>query len=285
MRIIRADHLGMCFGVRDAIDLAIQTAESEPLTVFGELVHNESVLAELRARGIAIESKLDQIRTPTAMITAHGTSQRTLNRAKDLGLRVVEATCPLVHSAHRAVERLIRDGYHPVIIGQRGHVEIRGLTDDLDEFDVVLCEAEVALLQPRSKFGVAAQTTQPIEKVTRLVRAIESQFPESEVRFVDTVCRPTKERQTAAVELSRSCDVVVVVGGKNSNNTRELVTTCSQFCDRVHHVQGPEDLDEAWFAEVERVGLTAGTSTPDDLIDAVEQRLHRLCHEPIEAMA
>ena len=285
MRIIRADHLGMCFGVRDAIDLAIQTAESEPLTVFGELVHNESVLAELRTRGIAIESKLDQIRTPTAMITAHGTSQRTLNRAKDLGLRVVEATCPLVHSAHRAVERLIRDGYHPVIIGQRGHVEIRGLTDDLDEFDVVLCEAEVALLQPRSKFGVAAQTTQPIEKVTRLVRAIESQFPESEVRFVDTVCRPTKERQTAAVELSRSCDVVVVVGGKNSNNTRELVTTCSQFCDRVRHVQGPEDLDEAWFAEVERVGLTAGTSTPDDLIDAVEQRLLRLCHEPIEAMA
>ena len=285
MRIIRADHLGMCFGVRDAIDLAFQTAESEPVTVFGELVHNESVLAELRARGIAIESRLDQIRTPTAMITAHGTSQRTLHRAKNLGLRVVEATCPLVHSAHRAVERLIRDGYHPVIIGQSGHVEIRGLTDDLDEFDVVLCEAEVALLQPRAKFGVAAQTTQPIEKVTRLVRAIERQFPESEVRFVDTVCRPTKERQTAAIELAKSCDLVVVVGGRNSNNTRELVTTYSLFCDLVHHVEGPEDLDETWFADVERVGLTAGTSTPDDLIDVVEQRLQRLCHEPIEAMA
>ena len=273
MKIIRAAHLGMCFGVRDAINLALQTAASQPLTVLGELVHNESVLAELRSRGVATQSDLANVRTPTAMVTAHGASQKTLERAKGFGLRVVEATCPLVHTAHRAVERLVRDGYHPVIIGQRGHVEVRGITEDLAEFDVVLSESEVLMMMARAKFGVAAQTTQPIDKVRHLVRAIGRHFPEAEVRFIDTVCQPTKQRQSAAIELAKNCDVVVVVGGRNSNNTRELVATCTQFCRQVFHVQGPEDVDDSWFTDAECVGLTAGTSTPDDLIEAVEQRL------------
>ncbi len=282
MKIIRAEHLGMCFGVKDAIGLAFKTAESQPLTVLGELVHNETVLAALRARGIAIQSDLTRIQTATAMVTAHGASQQTLDRAESLGLRLVEATCPLVRVAHRAVARLVRDGYHPVIIGQRGHVEVRGLTDDLEEFDVVLSEPEIAALRPRAKFGVAAQTTQPIERVSGLVRRLERQFPESEVRFVDTVCQPTKQRQTAAVELAKQCDVVVVVGGRNSNNTRELVATCARFCPRVFHVQGPEEIETAWFAEGELVGLTAGTSTPDETIDAVERQLARAAHSAEE---
>ena len=276
MTITRAHHLGMCFGVRDAIHLALQTAQSEPLTVLGELVHNEAVLASLQSRGIAIQSDLARIRTPTAMITAHGASQQTLDQAQSLGLRLVEATCPLVRFAHRAVARMVQDQYHPVIIGQRGHVEVRGMTEDLAECDIVLSETEVALMQARPKFGVAAQTTQPIEKVRTLVRCIERQFPESEVRFIDTVCQPTKQRQSAAIELAKHSDVVVVVGGRNSNNTRELVATCAQFCPAVFHIQGPNDIDDAWFAQAERIGLTAGTSTPDSLIAEVERRLNEV---------
>ncbi len=122
------------------------------------------------------------------------------------------------------------EGFHPVIIGKRDHVEVRGMTEDLDEFDVVLSEADVASLRERPRFGVIAQTTQPIDRVRQLVRLIRERFPESEVRFIDTVCQPTKQRQNAAVELAQKCDVVIVIGGAHSNNTHELVKTCSRFC-------------------------------------------------------
>ena len=273
MKVIRAEHLGMCFGVRDAIELALKQSESGPLTILGDLVHNETVLADLRARGITIEQGVDRVSTHTVMVTAHGASERALGKTRALGLNVLEATCPLVHVAHQAVAKLVREGYHPVIIGKRDHVEVRGLTEDLGEFDVVLSEQDVLQLREQSRFGVAAQTTQPIEKVRDLASLIRRQFPHSEVRFVDTVCQPTKQRQNAAVELAQQCEVVVVVGGAHSNNTRELVETCGHYCARVHHVQTAQDLRPEWFDGANAVGLTAGTSTPDSVIADVEQSI------------
>jgi 4-hydroxy-3-methylbut-2-en-1-yl diphosphate reductase len=276
MRIIQAEYLGMCFGVRDAINLALRQAATEPLTVLGDLVHNETVLADLRARGVQIAPQLGTVDTRTVMITAHGASERAIGRARQRGLNVLEATCPLVQVAHRTVMKLARDGYHPVIVGKREHVEVRGLTEDLADFDVVLSEADVRELRARARFGVAAQTTQPIEKVRALVGLIRRRFPASEVRFVDTVCRPTKQRQHSAVEMAQQADVVVVIGGAHSNNTRELVSTCGRYCERVHHVQAASDLRAEWFEGAETVGVTAGTSTPDASIDQVVQRLNQL---------
>lgn len=276
MKIIRAEHLGMCFGVRDAIALATKEAATRPLTILGDLVHNETVLAELRADGIKIKHQVGEVTTPTVMITAHGTSEHTLGEIKRRGLNVLEATCPLVKAAHQAVAQLVSLGFHPVIIGRRDHVEVRGLTDDLAAFDVVLTAEDVQGLRERARFGIAAQTTQPIEKVQGLVKLIRQRFPKSELRFIDTVCRPTKQRQTAAVELAQSSDVVVVIGGAHSNNTHELVRTCSQHCARVHHVQSAGDLRAEWFADAGTVGITAGTSTPDPVIDLVEKGIHEL---------
>jgi 4-hydroxy-3-methylbut-2-enyl diphosphate reductase len=276
MKIIRAEHLGMCFGVRDAIALAVETAKREPLTVLGDLVHNETVLAELRAKGIRFEQQSAKVGTQTVMVTAHGASERALNETRSRGLNVLEATCPLVHVAHRALAKLVHEGFHPVVIGRRDHVEVRGMTEDLDEFDVVLCEEEIAVLQERPRFGVISQTTQPIEKVRRLVQLVRRKFPNSEVRFVDTVCQPTKQRQSAAVELAQKCDIVIVIGGANSNNTHELVRTCSQFCARVHHVQTATELREEWFCADDIVGVTAGTSTPDLVIHAIERLLRQI---------
>lgn len=276
MRIVRATHLGMCFGVRDAITLAMEQIEAGPLTILGDLVHNPAVLRSLEARGIAVARDAADVGTPTLMVTAHGASERTLARTRALGLRVVEATCPLVTVAHRAVATLARDGYHVVIVGQRDHVEVRGLTEDLDVFDVVLDESDVLALDERARIGVAAQTTQPVEKVRRLVALIQQRFPRSDVRFLDTVCKPTKERQSAAVEVARQADVVIVVGGRLSNNTRELVNTCARECPRVHHVESDADVRPDWFADAEVVGLTAGTSTPDEVVDRVEARI-RAC--------
>ena len=269
MKIIRAEHLGMCFGVRDAIALALATAGREPLTILGDLVHNETVLAELRARGIRIEQRSADVKTQTMMVTAHGTSERALHEARARGLHVLEATCPLVHVAHRSLAKLVSEGFHPVVIGKRDHVEVRGMTEDLDEFDVVLGEGDVTMLRERPRFGVIAQTTQPIEKVRRLVQLMRERFPKSEVNFIDTVCQPTKQRQSAAAELAQQCDAVVVIGGMHSNNTHELVKTCSRFCSRVHHVQTADELRTEWFLTSDIVGITAGTSTPDALIENV----------------
>jgi 4-hydroxy-3-methylbut-2-enyl diphosphate reductase len=270
MKIIRAEHLGMCFGVRDAIALAVEAAVREPLTILGDLVHNETVLAELRAKGIQFAQQSATVESQTVMVTAHGASERAMNGVHRRGLNVLEATCPLVHVAHRSLQRLVGEGLHPVIIGKRDHVEVRGMTEDLDEYDVVLDANDVASLCERPRFGVIAQTTQPIEKVRRLVQLLRECFPKSEVRFIDTVCQPTKQRQNAAVELAKQCDVVVVIGGAHSNNTHELVRTCSHFCPRVHHVQIADDLRVEWFHADDIVGITAGTSTPDTVIGEVE---------------
>jgi len=266
----------MCFGVRDAIALALDTARHGPLTILGDLVHNETVLAELRAQGVQFQNAVAAVATPAVMITAHGASNRKIAETRQRGLNVLEATCPLVHVAHRSLHKLVAEGFHPVIIGKRDHVEVRGMTEDLAEFEVVLDEKDVPTLQERPRFGVIAQTTQPIEKVRRLVQLLREQFPKTEVRFVDTVCQPTKQRQNAAVEVARQCDVIIVIGGANSNNTHELVRTCSRFCPRVHHVQTAEELRAGWFRAEDTVGITAGTSTPDSVINGVENQLHRL---------
>jgi 4-hydroxy-3-methylbut-2-enyl diphosphate reductase len=273
MRVIRAKHLGMCFGVRDAIALALEQSESQPLTILGDLVHNETVLAELRERGIQIAQQPGAVATETVMITAHGASEKAINNVRQRGHAVLEATCPLVLVAHRAVTKLVREGFHPVIIGKRDHVEVRGMTEDLSDFDVVLTEADVFELKEHPRFGIAAQTTQPIDRVRHLVELVRQRFADSEIRFVDTVCQPTKQRQSSAVALAQLSDVVIVIGGAHSNNTHELVKTCGQFCSRVYHVRSAADLQSEWFTAAETVGITAGTSTPDQLIVAIERWL------------
>jgi 4-hydroxy-3-methylbut-2-en-1-yl diphosphate reductase len=279
MRVLRAEHLGMCFGVRDAIALALTHGESAPLTILGDLVHNEAVLARLQARGIAVARTPSDVKTHRVMVTAHGASERTLAKVRALGLESVEATCPLVQVAHQAIRTLVCEGYHPVIVGQRDHVEVRGLTDDLETFDIVLHEHDVLQLEEHPLLGVAAQTTQPIDKVRHLVALMRQRFPQSDVRFIDTVCHPTKQRQNAAIDLARQCDVVIVVGGENSNNTRELMNTCRHHCSHVHHIQTESDIRSEWIVGAGTVGLTAGTSTPDDVIDRVERRLRALVAE------
>lgn len=268
--------MGMCFGVRDAIELAQGRAAAGPVTVFGDLVHNDTVLADLRGRGVLIRQDASDIPTREVLITAHGASNRRIEGLRQLGLTVTEATCPLVHRAHQALQKLVAAGFHPLVIGQAGHVEVRGLTEDHPGCDVVLTENEVDQLPERPRYGVVSQTTQPVARVRELVTHLRLRFPGSEVRWIDTVCQPTKDRQTAAEELASRCDVVLVIGGIHSNNTRRLVDTCQSRCSRVHWLQTPDDLDPAWIRESDTVGITAGTSTPDSVIEAIETALKGL---------
>ena len=246
------------------------------MTVLGDLVHNESVLADLRGRGVLIRQDASDIPTREVLITAHGASNRRIESLRQLGLTVTEATCPLVHRAHQALKKLVAAGFHPLVIGQAGHVEVRGLTEDHPECDVVLTESEVDLLPERPRYGVVSQTTQPVARVRELIAHLSQRFPGSEVRWIDTVCQPTKDRQTAAENLAERCDVILVIGGIHSNNTRRLVDTCRSRCARVHWLQTSNDLDPAWIRETDTVGITAGTSTPDSVIEAIETALKNL---------
>lgn len=274
MEIVMAESLGMCFGVRDAVEAALASPHGEELTVLGELVHNAQVQERLQEAGIrSVPSPDAPVATPRVMITAHGIAPSTVARLRERGLRVEDTTCPLVRHAHRCLERLVARGYFPVVVGDPRHVEVRGLVGDLAEYAVLAGPEEVGQLAGRGRLGVISQTTQPLDRVREVVGAIRAAFPDAEVRFVDTVCRPTKERQEAARRLAARCDVVIVVGGRNSNNTRELARRCEAEGARVFHVETAADLRPEWLAGAESVGLTAGTSTPDDIIDAVHQAL------------
>ena len=286
MKIIRAEHFGMCFGVRDAIVQAETLAAAGPLTILGELVHNPIVRARLRSLGVT-EDSLDRSaaelaaekdgpdagRPSRVMITAHGASDLRLKEWKAAGHSVADGTCPLVRHAHEQLRRLVVAGYFPVVIGRPGHVEVRGLTEDFPGAVVIEQPGEVAALPAVPRYGVIAQTTQPIERVHDLVAEIRRSHPEAEVRFVDTVCKPTKDRQRALERLIAEAELIVVVGGLTSNNTRQLVETCRAAGRRTLHLERPEDLRAADFSGVEVVGLTAGTSTLAETIEAVRARL------------
>jgi 4-hydroxy-3-methylbut-2-en-1-yl diphosphate reductase len=286
MKIQLAEHYGLCFGVRDAIAQAERLAEQGPLTILGELVHNPVVRERLAERGVR-EGALDRESAPTpqVMITAHGTSDRKRAEWREAGFGVADGTCPLVRHAHRQLGLLVSLGCFPVVIGKRGHVEVEGLIGDFPEACVLENEGDISCLPQRECYGVISQTTQPMEKVRALVEAIRCARPQSEVRFSDTVCQPTKNRQNALRKLIAECDTMVVVGGRNSNNTVQLVTAASAAGLTVFHIERTEELDPAWFCAAENVGLTAGTSTLKETVAAVHERLKQIAALPPPAIA
>lgn len=277
MKVTLAERMGMCFGVRDAVAMALESPHRNDLTILGELVHNPIVLRDLEAAGIRMAGSVDApATTGHVMITAHGTSERALARTRARGHLVLDATCPLVRHAHRSLAKLVGQGYFPVVIGRRNHVEVRGLVGDFAEAAVILNATDFHQLEGRPRLGIVAQTTQPLNEVKQLVAQIRARFPAAEVRFVDTVCQPTKERQEAARRLARQVEMVIVIGGRGSNNTRQLALTCAAQGATTHQVENAADLRPEWFAGVEHVGVTAGTSTPDTTIDEVVAAIHRL---------
>jgi 4-hydroxy-3-methylbut-2-enyl diphosphate reductase len=275
MNIILAQHHGMCFGVRDALRTTHSAAQRAPLTILGQLVHNPLVDRHLAAVG-AQRGDLDDLQSSTThqvAITAHGASDKHRQAWQNAGHTVIDTTCPLVKKAHHALAMLVSDGYQPVVIGQRTHVEVRGLIGDHPQAVVVLSEADLDQIPAHSRLGIVSQTTQPVEVALRLVAAIKQRFAASEVRFVDTICHPTKQRQTALEELCRQCDHVVVIGGRNSNNTRQLAEKAATLGAHVFQIESDAELQPAWFAHAETIGVTAGTSTLDETVHAVVERL------------
>lgn len=276
-QILLADHYGMCFGVRDALAAAEEVASSRPATILGELVHNEVVRRRLDEVG-AREGRLDAQEAGTAdvIVTAHGAADRDRKRWMEAGYRVTDTTCPLVRKAHNALARLVAEGCAPLVIGKRDHVEVRGLTGDFPGAQVVLSEEEVEALPFAECFGVVAQTTQPIDRVKRVVTMIQKRHPAARVVFKDTVCHPTKARQRALDRLCEAAGFVLVVGGANSNNSRQLVEKARMKGCRAELVTRAEEIVGGWFSGTAVVGVTAGTSTLEESVEEVLRHLESL---------
>jgi 4-hydroxy-3-methylbut-2-en-1-yl diphosphate reductase len=213
MKVITAEHFGICFGVRDAIAQAQALAREAPLTILGELVHNPIVREHLRAQGVREEPSDRAPQTSRVMITAHGASDKRREALSKSGLVVADGTCPLVRYAHEQLKRLVQAGYFPVVIGLANHVEVRGLVGDFADAFVINESADIRNLPARPRYGIISQTTQPIDRVRALVAEIARAHPSAEIRFADTVCKPTKDRQLALKKLIEAADVIVVVGG------------------------------------------------------------------------
>jgi 4-hydroxy-3-methylbut-2-enyl diphosphate reductase len=260
-------------------------AATAPLTILGELVHNPIVRERLQAQG-AREASLDiasaEVLATTVMITAHGASDAKRRQWQQSGFQIADGTCPLVRHAHAQLRALVAAGYTPVVIGQAGHVEVRGLMEDFPGANVISTRGDIALLPVAVRYGVISQTTQPIDRVRELVAELRHARRQAEVRFVDTVCKPTKDRQSALQRLIVQVQVVVMVGGRASNNTRQLVATCRAARKPALHIERAAELVAEDFSDVESVGVTAGTSTLHETVDAVVERLRQISNRSFQ---
>jgi 4-hydroxy-3-methylbut-2-enyl diphosphate reductase len=216
--------------------------------------------------------------TDTVLITAHGVSHAERQRLESAGKHLVDTTCPLVERAHQAALRLEAEGYYVLVIGRRGHVEVEGIVGDLQHFEVVEGPEEVRHYASKC-LGIMCQTTTPAAHVERIRQTIVAHNPGAEIRFLDTVCHPTKDHQQALDRLLEQVDAMVVVGGRNSNNTRQLVARCKEKGVPAFHIQEAAELQGPWFAGVQTVGLTASTSTLDTTITEVYEALLCLAAE------
>jgi 4-hydroxy-3-methylbut-2-enyl diphosphate reductase len=275
MQVLKADVLGMCFGVRDALAVIERLDRPQDITIHGELVHNEQILARLQERGFHQVQETRRHALPvtdTVLITAHGISEAERRRLEKAGKRLVDTTCPLVTRAHDAARKLRDTGYHVLVIGKPGHVEVQGIIEDLESFDVLQTPADVRSYT-QNRLGIMCQTTTPVAHASAIRASVAAKNPHADIRFIDTICHPTKDHQAALLRLLEQVQAMVVVGGRNSNNTRQLVLRCRERGLPTYHVQSAADLCPEWFDGVGTVGLTAGTSTLDETIDEVEETL------------
>lgn len=277
MNVIKAEAMGFCFGVRDALAIAHKLDQPDQVTIHGELVHNPIVLHQLNGKGFQTSSEANRPipSTQRVLITAHGISDLERKRLNNAGKRLIDTTCPLVKRVHDAAQKFHRQDALVIVIGRPGHVEVVGIVEDLSNY-VVVPDLDSVTHYQSLRIGIVSQSTMPPDQVEAIRAEITRQNFASSIQFANTVCQPTIDRQLAVDRLADAVDLVVVVGGRNSNNTRQLVHRVEAKGKTAFHIESADELQEEWFDGTSTVGLTAGTSTPDSVINGVSSRLESM---------
>lgn len=274
MRVVVARHAGVCYGVERALKLADEAAASgDAVATLGPLIHNPQAVEALQRKGVGVAKSLDDVDAGTLIIRSHGVDPAVIVAAENKGLSVIDATCPFVRAAHTCAADLATSGYSVVIVGESDHPEVEGiLAHTGGEAIIVQHASDLPARLPGRRIGVVVQTTQPPSVLKEVVDALLPRV--AELRVCNTICSATAKRQESAATLADEVDVIVVVGGHNSGNTKRLTEICQARNTRTHHVETAAELEEQWFAGASVVGVTAGASTPDEqikgVIDAIE---------------
>ena len=287
MKVELAKMAGFCFGVNRAVDTVYEEVKQfSPVYTYGPIIHNETVIDDLEKKGVQVIHSLEEAKElteGTIVIRSHGVTRREQEELTADGLRVVDATCPFVKKIHKLVQEYSEKGYYVVIIGSGDHPEVQGIVGWSDETRTSVIstvdEAQNLDLKPWKKVCIVAQTTFNYNKFQELIEIIQKKGYDSEStvdkdkKFVvhNTICNATKERQEAARELSGRVDAMLVIGGTSSSNTRKLYEICSEKCRNTYFIQTKEDLENSDFSRFDYVGITAGASTPNNIIEEVQK--------------
>jgi 4-hydroxy-3-methylbut-2-en-1-yl diphosphate reductase len=264
-----ARYAGVCYGVERALKLAEEaSAGGQRVKTLGPLIHNPQAVAALRDQGVEVAGCLDEVADGTLVIRTHGVDPAIIAQARGKGLDVVDATCPFVTKAQKAAEQLRAEEYALVVVGEADHPEVEGIVAHAGGDAIVIGSAdELPARLPSRRVGIVVQTTQSSERLAAVVDALLPRA--NELRVFNTICSATEQRQKAAEELAGDVDVMIVVGGHNSGNTKRLAEISLTVNPRTYHVETAEELEAAWFECAETVGVTAGASTPDEQIRGV----------------
>ena len=273
MKIFLAKNAGYCFGVRDAVQLAYDTAQDDgDVYMLGHIVHNENVVEKLDKAGAKVVETLDQVPNGKPILfRAHGTHVDTWKKAQEKNMNIIDATCPLVEEIHDEIKILEKEGRKIIIIGDHGHDDVIGIASQVKNAVIVANRDEANALRKTKKAGVVSQSTQTIENVQEIINILMSKV--FDLRFVNTICFPTKRNQEQIKELAEACDLMIVIGSFTSANSKRLTQLAKERNKLSFQVTCANDVNESWLENVETVGISAGASTPDNIINEVIDKI------------
>lgn len=271
------EEYGFCFGVKRALEIALKNLdEGVKFDSLGPIIHNEFVVADLKNKGVEVLTELHESKKDHILVRTHGVPPEVYIEAEKFGKSIIDCTCPFVANAQKWAKRFYEEGYLVIVVGKKDHPEVKGIVGQTDGKALVISSgSEVdANLVRNKRVGVVAQTTSRLDMVEDVLRVLADLV--SELRFANTRCNTTQKRQEQVGKLSKEVEVMVIVGGKNSSNTRRLYEIASSNCKKAYLIESSDELMNEWFYNVNSVGVTGGASTPPEMVEEVYYRIKNL---------
>ncbi len=278
MKVILAENAGFCFGVKRALKIAFEAANKSDTIIYslGPLIHNPQQVEVLTQKGVHEILDIEKLKAGDILIVrSHGTTPNIIEKAKSKGIKIIDATCPFVVNAQKYAQTLYKEGYQVVIVGEGEHPEIVGILGHVDNKAWIIEKPSDVIKLPKcQKIGIIAQTTQSFENFRAVISAIMEKS--IELRIYNTICHATAQRQESALEIAKKVDLMIVVGGRNSANTNRLASLCKSSGVPTYHIETSDEIDKSWLKGIQTVGVTAGASTPEWIIDDVIKKINIL---------